>query len=130
MIKTRKLDHVGLIVDDLESAVKWYQEILGFTIQAKFKSSYGMEFYYLENCDGVVYELYENKNLSPMERGKIDHMAYVSDDIEADYEYFKNMGCTFTTNGIGYLDFIWENGVYFFMIQSETGEIIEFCQKK
>ena len=126
--KQLKLDHIGLIVPDMQKALRYYQETLGFTVKAHFKSQYGMEFYYIEN-NGLVYELQANPNLPISSTNKIDHIAYESKDIKADYEYYKSKGAKFATNGIGYLDFIWDNGVYFFMMLSDTDEIVEFCQK-
>ena len=126
MIKGRQLDHVSLHVPNLEEAIKFYQDKLGFAIKARFKSSYGMEFVYIES-NGMTYELNENRNLQV---GKVDHIAYVSENIEEDYKYFKEQGYTMATDGVGYLDFLWDNGVYFFMIISPTGEVIEFCEKK
>ncbi len=127
-MENMKLDHIGLIVSDIKTSLDWYQNMLGFELKEHF-SGYGMDFYYLEK-NGTVYEIRENPGMHPAHMGKVDHMAFTSEDIKADYEYFKNKGARFATNGIGHLEFIGPNGVDFFMIMSDTDEIIEFCKRR
>ncbi|MFI3258143.1 MAG: hypothetical protein R3Y36_07600, partial [Spirochaetales bacterium] len=60
----------------------------------------------------------------------IDHIAYVSEDIERDFNYFKNKDKTCLLSDIGFVDFLFENGVYCFFIKGAGNERIEFCQRK
>lgn len=121
-LKNRKLDHINIMVPNLEQAVSYYTETLGFDLVSRYKN--GMEFVFVS--DGTItYELMEDKNLSA---GVIDHIAYVSEDIQADYAHFEKLGLL--TTGLGYIDFLFENGVYFFFIKGSANERIEFCQKK
>ena len=117
----RKLDHINLKVPNLEETIKYYTEILGFKVSNRFKKD--MEFVFV--TDGhVTYEIIENKAL---EMTIIDHIAYESDDIKADYAYFEKLGLV--TSKIGFIDFIFEQGVYYFFIKGFGNEKIEFCQK-
>ncbi|ONI44554.1 hypothetical protein AN640_05445 [Candidatus Epulonipiscium fishelsonii] len=121
-ILNRKLDHINLNVPNLEEAIKFYTEVLGFEIVNRFKSD--MEFVFI--TDGTItYELVENPLLDAT---TIEHIAYVSSDIQKDFDHFKKLGLV-TTN-LSYLSFMFENGVYYFFIKGAGNEKIEFCQKK
>jgi hypothetical protein len=61
-------------------------------------------------------------------RGKIDHIAFVSDDIEKDYRYCMEKGYRDTTGGIQGIPTAWERGNRYFKVATATGEEIEFCQ--
>ncbi len=121
-IYNRKLDHINLTVPDLAKAVDFYTNILGFKVVNRFKN--GMEFIFITDGNNT-YELIENKDLKET---VIDHIAYESDDIKKDYEHFEKLGLV-TTN-LGYLDFLFDNGVYYFFIKGSGNDKIEFIQKK
>lgn len=127
-IKGRNLDHIGLAVTDVEAAKDWYVKTLGFTVIGTFDCGIGHNVYFIKNCD-TVYELYQNDDIPADARGKIDHIAYVSYDVDADYKYCVEQGYTITTDGIEALPTFWENGCRYFKILSPTGEQVEFSQK-
>ncbi len=128
MIKNRKMDHIGLATNDVEADAKWYMDILGFRILGKFNNQ-GDTVYFLNNGD-VTYEMYSaNPPLPEALSGKIDHISFVSYDIEADYKYCREHGYKITTDGIEQIDAFWEKGIKYFKIASPTGEELEFCQK-
>ena len=58
----------------------------------------------------------------------MDHIAFVSNDIEADYAYCVQQGYQICTNGIEDIPGRWENGCRYFKILSPCGEQIEFSQ--
>ncbi len=123
MLKNRKLDHINVKVPNLEEAVELYTTVLGCEIVNRFSN--GVKDFVFVSDGTLVYELLED---STLEDAKFDHMAYVSEDIEADYNYFKNLNKTL--GEIGFVDFLFDNGVYFFFIKGSHNERIEFCQKK
>ena len=84
MIKGRKLDHIGLAVTDLEASKNWYCDVLGFEVIGHFYAD-ETPAYFLKNGD-TVYEMYEEA-IAEAVQGKIDHISFVSEDIEADYAY-------------------------------------------
>lgn len=127
MIKGRKLDHIGVACTDVEANAKWYQDVLGFEVIGKFKGSSGNNVYFLRSGT-TTYELYQPKELAPEVRGKVDHVAYVSDDIEKDYAFCVEQGYKISTDGIEAIPTRWENGCRYFKIVSPTGEQIEFSQ--
>lgn len=131
MIKNRPLDHIGVAVTDVEATAAWYQKILGFTVKGRFvdpTKENATATYFLASADGsVIYELYQEE--VPADAiGKIDHISYVSNDIEADYKYCVEQGYTICTDGIEGLPHFWEKGCRYFKILSPSKEQVEFCQ--
>ncbi len=122
---SRSIDHINISVPHMEKALDFYTNTLGFTIKERYTGG-GMEFVFI--TDGsTVYELLEN---TALEQAKIDHIAYISEDIEADYAYFKNKDASMLLGEVDFVDFLFEKGVYYFFIQGPGQERIEFCQKK
>lgn len=129
MIKNRPLDHIGLAVSDVEADAAWYQEILGLQVKGKFQDSKGKNVYFLSTADGsVTYEMYQDDSLPADAKGKIDHISYVSNDIEADYKFCVDAGYKICTNGVEGIASFWDNGCKYFKILTPTGEQVEFCQ--
>lgn len=127
MIKGRALDHIGLACTDVEAAKNWYVETLGFRVIGAFDCGKEQPAYFVTGS-GVTYEMYQDDDLSDAAKGKIDHISYISCDIEADYAECVAKGYTITTNGIEALPAFWENGCRYFKILSPTGEQVEFNQ--
>ena len=123
MIKGRKLDHIGLACTDPEADAAWYQDILGFTEIGKFMHK-GRYVHFIQNGT-TVYEIYHEAEAA----GKIDHMAYVSEDIDSDYAFCVEQGYKITTEGIEQIDAFWEHGIRYFKIESPCGEQVEFVMK-
>ncbi len=118
----RSLDHINLTVPDIESAVDFYTNTMGFKVTERFKTD--MEFVFISDGN-TTYELTENRTFTTT---VIDHIAYSSENIEADFKYFSNLGIT--TTELGYVDFLFENGVNYFFIKGAGNDKIEFIQKK
>lgn len=111
-----KIDHINVTVNNLEESIKFYQDVLGFEVVARFNG--GMEFVFMTDGE-VTYELIQGQ------KGSFDHIAYVSEDIEKDFEKYKEIAIS----SIGFVPFLFENGVKYFFINGASGEKIEFIQK-
>ncbi len=119
----RELHHISLFVPNLEKAADFYTGTMGFKIKDRFKSDSNDEFIFI--TDGhVTYELIEKPEY---ENTVIDHVAYVSEDIKAEYDYFNKLGLT--TTQLNRADFLFENGMAYFFIKGAGNDKIEFCQK-
>lgn len=96
--------HVGISVSNLESAIAWFEDVLGFTF--RHKSDFipvGFRVAFLDNGDGFEIELFESKETksAPEERLLPDtdsktqgtkHIAFEVDDLDAELAYFKSKG--------------------------------------
>lgn len=128
MIKKRPVAHIGVAVSEVDKNAQWYQDILGFQIKAKFVGRTGHNVYFLEGANNAIYEMYQDDNLDPAVAGKIDHIAYDSQDIYADYQFCMDAGYDIVTNGVEEIPHFWEKGCKYFKIKSPAGEQVEFCQ--
>ena len=131
MIKNRKLDHIGLATTGAKEAAEWYQTVMGFHIKGKFVNCRnGRDVYFIANEDeSIVYEVYTTPDLDPMLQGKIDHISYVSEDVEADYQFCLSQGYEICSDGIEGIESFWEHGIRFFKLKTTSGEEVEFCQR-
>ncbi|MFI3237594.1 MAG: VOC family protein [Lachnospiraceae bacterium] len=121
----RVLDHINITVPNLAKSVDFYTTVLGFEVTHRFMNG-AREFVFLK--DGLnTYEVFENADLSA---AVIDHLAYVSEDIEADYKHFMEVDSSMVVGEVGFVEALFENGMYYFFIKGPAGEKIEFCQRK
>jgi lactoylglutathione lyase len=127
MARELKAGHIGMMTNDMEGTVKWYEENLGFQKIGEFAAPDGAVIGFIQNNE-IVYELIQPPVPVPEEAcSKVDHYCYASDDIEEDYRDCVEKGCRFTTEGIMDAPF-WEHGIRFFKIAGPSGEEVEFCQ--
>lgn len=128
MTDGRKHDHIGLAAKNLEETVAFYTEILGFEVVGECTAPDGTPIKFLRN-GGLNYEIFQPAGgMAPGQAEKVDHVSYVSDDIEEDYRWFMENGYECTTDGIEALDSAWEKGCRYFKIKGPGGEEIEFDQ--
>lgn len=128
MFKNRKHDHIGLGTNDLEATVNWYQEVLGFHEYGRCTAPDGTPVRFL--TDGYLnYEIFQPVSGVKKElEGKIDHISFMSEDIEKDYSDAVKAGFTVTTNGVETMPDAWTNGCRYFKVRTPSNEEIEFCQ--
>ncbi len=123
MNTAKQIDHINMIVPNIEKALAWYNQNLGFNVTGRFMQD-GFEIVYLSN-GSITYEMFENPSLtSPV----IDHIAYLSDDINADHAYYVAQGLQ--VSPINYIDFIWENGADYFFVTGVGGEKVELLKNR
>ncbi len=122
--KLKEIDHLNVKVPDLEKGVTFYKEVLGFEEKSRYEKD-GLVFVFMTDGN-IVYEVMEDKEAN---EGYFDHIAYVSTDINADYEFFKSVDSSMLMGEVGFVDFLFEKGVYYFFIKGAGGEKIEFCQR-
>ena len=128
MITERKLAYIGIATNNVRADAEWYIEMLGFKNMGIFFTPNGEEVHFLEG-NGIVYELFQpTVAISKELEGKVDHIAFESENIEHDYVECEKNGYNLCTDGIQVILTFWENGIKYFKIKSPTGEEIEFCQ--
>ena len=127
MIQNRKLDHIGMAVENVEAAKNFYVSVLGGEVVGTFFCDGDPNPVYFVKVGQIVYEMYQEP-VPADARGKIDHIAYVSDDIERDFAFCVEKGYVITTDGIEALPTFWNSGCRYFKILSPTGEQVEFSQ--
>ena len=120
-VRGRALDHIGLISSDMERDVRFYCEELGFRVTGSFGP-----IKFIQN-GSTAYEILPGRNLPEGTPSKLDHVSYVSGDIEADLEYVKSLGLEILPPGVMDIPF-WTNGCRCFKFRAPGGEVLEFDQ--
>lgn len=69
----------------------------------------------------------ERRRMQQRRDGRIDHVAFEVDDIDATYALLKSEGITIIEDQPVFLNF-WARGCKFFNLLGLDGERLEFCQ--
>lgn len=130
----KKVDHIGIAVSNLEDALKFYEEVLGMSLQGteiveeqKVKVAFlpigDTEIELLESTDkeGPIAKFIEKKGEG------IQHIAYRVEDIEKELEEMKKKGIRLIDEkpryGAGGAK------IAFLHPQSTNGVLVELCQR-
>ncbi|OLS38459.1 VOC family protein [Bacillus sp. MRMR6] len=124
----KKIDHVGVMVRDIDSAIKFYQDVVGMELKNKFKhtdESLTLAFLGFNGSDETELELIQGYNDNLPEEGKVHHFAVTVDDVEAEFERIKGLDVTLIDQAITTLP----NGYRYFFVHGPEGEWVEFFQR-
>ncbi len=134
MIKT--IDHIGILTNDIEKSVKFYTDVLGFSIAMKIEmAEAGLSVVFVEK-DGSKIELmeYQGKDAPKRSKGvKIsiggssipvnDHTSFSVDNIEDMVNEFKGKGIIFDQEPIEL-----EGGIKLAYFKDPDGSLIELVE--
>ena len=96
--------HVGISVSNLEDAIEWFKDVLGFTLREKTDFiPLGFRVAFLENGGGFEVELFENKETKPPAEERLHpdtdsktqgtkHIAFEVEDLDKELAYFATKG--------------------------------------
>lgn len=95
-MKLNRIDHIGIIVDDLAEAERTYSEVLGLTPGDRVERENLRSVFY--DCGGTEVELVEL--IDPEQRrerlgdapARIEHVAFEVDDLDAVYDALSTLG--------------------------------------
>ena len=122
----KKLEHVGVMVSDMEVSVDFYQNVLGLDLLDRFAANETTELAFLgDSASGqVIVELICGKDNHFPNEGKVHHIAFTVDDIEAEIERLKELKVVFTNDSISTLP----NGSRYIFFKGPDGESLELFQ--
>lgn len=133
MVQIKSLQHIGILVPDVEAAARWYIEKSGFYKKAEFMASGSRVIFVYSPESGVLCELIERPQGSlegeeiKKNGGRIDHIAYEVEDLDKEFEEAK--ACKMDIiEGIEQVPEFWENGFAYFLVYSPGGEKVEYCK--
>ncbi|TPG66644.1 VOC family protein [Hymenobacter nivis] len=132
-LKINRLQHIGLPITDIEASQAFYER-LGFhrAMNATFDHEGAPGQVSMMQRGDITLELYQmpEPELSRVRQrrdGRIDHVAFDVDDIDATYALLKSEGFTIIEDQPVFLNF-WARGCKFFNLLGPDGERLEFCQ--
>jgi len=114
------LAHVAIPAGDFTATVNFYQN-LGFTPVVMHEFSCILE---NGSCGLEIYR----RRVDEKPAGAIDHIALVSEDIDAAYEEIKALGYTIVSDGIESNQMFAPKSNRFFLFLGPNNERIEFAQ--
>lgn len=114
------LAHVAIPAGDFNETVEFYKN-LGFEPVVMH------EFSCMLKNGSCVLEIYRRR-VDEKEAGAIDHIALISNDIDAAYEEIVSLGLTIVTNGVESNQMFAPKSNRFFIFLGPNNERIEFAQ--
>ncbi|MCA0753905.1 VOC family protein [Paenibacillus sp. N4] len=127
-MKKMKLDHVGVMVKDMEASIAFYTEKLGFELKGRLTHTNGvieLAFLGFGGADETDLELIHGYNDSLPSEGKVHHFAITVPDVESEFTRLKEQGVTFIDKEITTLP----NGYKYFFVEGPDREWIEMFQR-
>ncbi|TVY09531.1 VOC family protein [Paenibacillus cremeus] len=123
----RKIEHVGIMVKDIDTSAAFYQEIVGLTLKGKLDHTNGvikLAFLGFNQSDETELELIQGYNDNLPQEGKVHHVAFTVDDIHEEWERIHQLPVRLIDQEITTLP----NGAQYFFFYGPDGEWIEFFQ--
>ncbi|MBM7566895.1 VOC family protein [Paenibacillus sacheonensis] len=124
----RKLEHVGIMVSNMEQSIAFYTEVVGLKHLYTMMHTDGViRLAFLAGTDGEEseIELIENYPGALAAEGRTHHVAFTVDDVEAEFERIKSLaGVKLRDAEITTLP----NGARYFFFEGPDGEFLEMFQ--
>jgi catechol 2,3-dioxygenase-like lactoylglutathione lyase family enzyme len=122
-----ELNHAGIVIQDLEKSLRFYQDVLGAKIVAQnFIPSNQTDVTYIQIAGGMI-ELLHRRQPAAGEVFGITHLGFMTDDLDPDYRALVESGCEGVVapkvagTGIGRLAFLLDpNGARVELLQREV----------
>jgi lactoylglutathione lyase len=124
----KRVDHVGVIVKNIEQTIRFYTEIVGLEVKGRITHTNGvfqLAFLGFGGSDETEIEIIQGYNDHLPTEGKVHHFAITVPDIEAEFHRVRQTDATFIDQEITTLP----NGYRYFFIAGPEGEWIEFFQR-
>ncbi|KWW12665.1 hypothetical protein AS888_09595 [Peribacillus simplex] len=128
-LPAKRIDHIGVVVRDLEKSITFYQDVLDLKLKARTPHTNGviqLAFLGYEESEETEIELIQGYSDTLPSEATIHHFAITVDDIEKEYARIKKL------NDIELIDeeiVTLPNGYRYFYIYGPEKEWIEFFQR-
>ncbi|MBU7593180.1 VOC family protein [Metabacillus halosaccharovorans] len=119
-------EHVGIQIADIEKSISFYQEVVGLELLDQFLHTDGkMKLAFLGVKDQIIVELIEGYNPDLPDEGKVHHIAFKVDNIEAERKRLQSANVEWIYEDITVLP----NGAKYIFFRGPDKEWIEFFEK-
>ncbi|MFK2825944.1 VOC family protein [Bacillus sp. B190/17] len=123
----KRIEHVGIMVRDLEKSISFYTDIIGFRLLGRLDHPNGqvkIAFIGTDDSSGTQIELLEGYNDSLPVEGKVHHLALKVEGIEREINRLKEAGVRLIDREITTLP----NGSRYFFFEGPDGEWLELFE--
>ncbi|MCM3440681.1 VOC family protein [Metabacillus halosaccharovorans] len=119
-------EHVGIQIADIDKSISFYQEVVGLELLDQFLHTDGkMKLAFLGVKDQIIVELIEGYNPDLPDEGKVHHIAFEVDNIEAERKRLQSANVEWIYEDITVLP----NGAKYIFFRGPDKEWIEFFEK-
>ncbi|MGE6611593.1 VOC family protein [Peribacillus sp. NPDC076916] len=129
LLAVKRVDHIGVVVKDLEKSIAFYQDVLELKLKARMTHTNGvieLAFLGYEESDETEIELIQGYSDTLPSEATIHHFAITVDDIEEEYARIKSLD---NTELIDEEIVTLPNGYRYFYVYGPEKEWIEFFQR-
>jgi len=123
----KKLEHVGIHVKNLDDSIQFYTKVLGLELiekQGHIDPNIKLAFLGFRDSKETIIELIYGANPNLPTEGKVHHVAFTVDDIEAEIARIKDLHVTFVDEAITTLP----SGSKYIFFYGPDGEFLELFQ--
>ncbi|TJY40957.1 VOC family protein [Cohnella pontilimi] len=123
----RKIEHVGVMVSSLERSIPFYENVIGLKHLETTTHTNGvirLAFLAFPGSPDTEVELIEGYTGSLSDEGRVHHIAFNVDDIEAELARIRSLDVSGLDEEITTLP----NGSRYFFFRGPDGESVEFFQ--
>lgn len=123
----KKIEHVGIMVRDIGTSVRFYEEIVGLQLKGSLDHTNGvikLAFLGFQQSGETELELIQGYNDNLPQEGKVHHIAFTVDDIDEEWDRIRQLDVRLIDQEITTLP----NGSRYFFFYGPDGEWIEFFQ--
>jgi lactoylglutathione lyase len=100
VIVIKKVEHVALIVIDMEKAISYYSNMFGFTLRTR-RQSKTRDLAFLKHDQQSDFEIELIQDLVSQDlysdKGIVNHLAFTVDNIEDAIQFYKEKGVLFNS---------------------------------
>ncbi|MED1302613.1 glyoxalase [[Bacillus thuringiensis] serovar konkukian] len=124
----RRIEHVGLMVTNLETSISFYEEVVGLHLIKRMdhpNPDLKLAFLGVEESKETILELIEGYNSSLPAEGKVHHICFKVDSLEDEIERIKKHKVTFL---LGEEIETLPDGTRYIFFAGPDGEWIEFFE--
>lgn len=124
----KKVEHIALIVTDMEKAISYYSNMFGFTLRTR-RQSKSRDLAFLKHDQQLGFEIELIRDLVPQdlysERGIVNHLAFTVEDIEEAIQYYKDKGISFNSETYDTAN----NGTKTIFFYGPNRELLQFVER-
>jgi lactoylglutathione lyase len=123
----RKIEHIGVMVQDMARSITFYKTVVGLELLGTLTHSNGiieLAFLGAPGASETQVELIEGYPGKLADEGRVHHIAFTVDDLDAETERVAALGVTFLEDASTTLP----NGARYRFFYGPDGERIEFFQ--
>jgi lactoylglutathione lyase len=123
----KKIEHVGVMVKNLENSIAFYRDVIGMELRGTLDHTNGvirLAFLGFADSKETELELIEGYNSNLPTEGKVHHLAFTVDQLEPEIERLRGLNVTFIDQEITTLP----NGSRYMFFEGPDGEWIELFE--